>query len=433
MLSDECELVLLCPTHPATLSRQEGDPIKLAEMRTLAFADRKILAGSTPVFDHGPVSRLYAESDQRVFEVPCPDCGAFSEVRWAHLEWPEGCPEEAAWRCPECRSLIAERHKAGMVEAGRWRATAPQVKGHAGFRINALVSPHANAAWGLLAAEFLRAKDNPATLQTFVNLTLGEPWREAQDDLDEHELAAKREPFGLPDRLPPEVLVITAGVDCQDDRLELVFLGHGKSDATYVLAHSVVWGAIDAETTWLELDDALKTVWRHPAGGVLRCDAAVIDSGDCGHADLVHGFTRSRFGRRVVSGKGVPGFSRPFLQRSSTRGAPLFLVGVDAVKAQLFNRLARGDTFRFSADLEPVFFEQLTSERRVVRYFKGQPVRRFERIAGKRAETLDATVYALAARTLVGLNLDRREEEVASVTGPAKRVNVVKSRWITGG
>ena len=33
-------------------------------MRTLAFPDRKILAGSTPVFDHGPVSRLYAESDQ---------------------------------------------------------------------------------------------------------------------------------------------------------------------------------------------------------------------------------------------------------------------------------------------------------------------------------------------------------------------------------
>ncbi|WP_273281120.1 phage terminase large subunit family protein [Pseudooceanicola atlanticus] len=411
---------------------QEGDPIKLAEMRTLAFPDRKILAGSTPVFDHGPVSRLYAESDQRVFEVPCPNCGAFNEVKWSAIEWPEGQPAGAAWRCPSCQTLIAERLKAAMVEGGRWRVTAPHVTGHAGFKVNALVSPHANAAWGILAAEFLRAKDNPATLQTFVNLTLGEPWREAQDDLDEHELAAKREPFGLPDRLPSEVLVITAGVDCQDDRLELVFLGHGKGDETYVLAHSVIWGAIDADTTWLELDDALKTIWRHPAGGVLRCDAAVIDSGDGGHADLVHSFTRSRFGRRIVSGKGVPGFSRPFLQRSRSNGAPLFLVGVDAVKAQLFNRLARGDTFRFSADLEPVFFEQLTSERRVVRYYKGQPVRRFERIAGKRAETLDAVTYALAARTLVGLNLDRREEEVASVTGAKKSLTVIRSKWLSG-
>ena len=41
--------------------------------------------------------------------------------------------------------------------------------------------------------------------------------------------------------------------------------------------------------------------------------------------------------------------------------------------------------FRFSADLEPIFFEQLTSERRLLRYFKGQPARRFERIPGKRA------------------------------------------------
>ncbi len=187
---------------------QEGDPIALATMRTLAFPDRKILAGSTPVFDHGPVSRLYAESDQRIFEIPCPDCGDFSEVKWANIEWPEGKPQEAAWRCPCCTSLVAERHKAAAVEKGRWRATQPHVEGHAGFRINALVSPHANASWGILAAEFIRAKDSPATLQTFVNLVLGEPWREAQDDLDENELgcqagtvrAARPDPAGSADR-----------------------------------------------------------------------------------------------------------------------------------------------------------------------------------------------------------------------------------------
>lgn len=408
----------------------EGDPIKLAEMRTLAFRDRKIIAGSTPVFDHGPVSRLYAESDQRVFEVPCPDCGEAHEVRWANIEWPDGRPDLAAWRCPSCAALVEERHKAQMVAAGRWRANAPHVQGHAGFRINALVSPHANAAWGKLAAEFIRAKDNPATLQTFVNLTLGEPWREAEDELDESDLMARREPFGLPDRLPPEVLIVTAGVDCQDDRLEIVFLGHGKGDSAFILGHSVVWGAIDAETTWLELDDALKTIWHHPGGGFLRVDAAVIDSGDGGHADLVHGFTRARFGRRIVSGKGVSGFARPFLQRSSTRGAPLFLVGVDAIKAQLFNRLARGSGVRFSADLSATFFEQLTSERRVVRYFKGQPVRRFERIPGKRAEALDSTVYALAARQLVGADLDRREAEVQAVTMAKAASNVVRSKWL---
>lgn len=409
---------------------QEGDPIKLAEMRTLAFRDRKIIAGSTPIFDHGPVSRLYAESDQRVFEVPCPDCGGFHEIRWANIVWPDGKPAEAAWACPGCGSVIPERHKARMVDLGRWRATQPHVDGHAGFRINALVSPHANAAWGKLAAEFVRAKEHPATLQTFANLTLGEAWREAQDDLDEHELAARREPFGLPDRIPPEVLIVTAGVDCQDDRLELVFLGHGKGDETFILAHSVIWGAIEANETWLELDDALRTVWRHPEGGILRVDSAVVDSGDGGHADMVHAFTRPRFGRRIVSGKGVPSFARPFIARSGMKGLPLFLVGVDSIKAQLFQRLARGDGFRFSADLEAVFFEQLTSERRVVRYHKGQPVRRFERIPGRRAECLDSTVYALAARQLVGADLERREAEVKEVIGQRKPATVVRSKWL---
>jgi hypothetical protein len=37
--------------------------------------------------------------------------------------------------------------------------------------------------------------------------------------------------------------------------------------------------------------------------------------------------------------------SRPFIQRSTTKGAPLFLIGAVSIKAQLFNRLTRGDTW----------------------------------------------------------------------------------------
>ena len=67
-----------------------------------------------------------------------------------------GRPETAAFRCPFCRALVPESVKPGMVEAGRWRATRPDVVGHAGFRLNALVSLLANAGWAKLAAEFLR-------------------------------------------------------------------------------------------------------------------------------------------------------------------------------------------------------------------------------------------------------------------------------------
>lgn len=79
----------------------------------------------------------------------------------------------------------------------------------------------------------------------------------------------------------------------------------------------------------------------------------------------------------------------------------MFLIGVNSLKGQTVTRLTRGRTIRFSASLEPIYFEQVASERRVVRYVRGQPSRRFERIPGKSAEALDWLVYGLVARQLV--------------------------------
>ena len=81
----------------------EGSPIVLAERRTFSFPDRKIVMGSTPVFEEtSHVLRAYAKSDARVFEVPCPSCGAFTEIEWGHIVWDEGQPGTARFRCPHC-------------------------------------------------------------------------------------------------------------------------------------------------------------------------------------------------------------------------------------------------------------------------------------------------------------------------------------------
>jgi Phage terminase large subunit (GpA) len=61
-------------------------------------------------------------------------------------------------------------------------------------------------------------------------------------------------------------------------------------------------------------------------------------------------------------------------------------------------RLSRGRSIRFSDSLEPVWFERLCSERKVLRYVRGLPVRRFERKPGAKAEALDCLVYAFTAR-----------------------------------
>jgi phage terminase large subunit GpA-like protein len=413
----------------------EGDPVALAIERTRTFPTRKILAGSTPIFDTGPISRAFERSDKRVWEVPCPSCGEFSEIRWADIRWENRDPATTHWVCPNSGCVVTEDAQPGMVARGRWRATAPEVKGHAGFRINALASPHRAHRWSVLVAEFLEAKKTPETLQVFTNTVLGEVWRTNGEEVDEDALAARREPFSLAN-MPADVLFLTAGVDVQNDRLEVVILGHGRT-ALYALDHRVFHGPFDGDVVWEDLDSLLRMSWSHPLGGTIRIDAAAVDSGSGLHVATVHAFTGPRFGRRVVAIKGEDGFKRPPIAKSTGKGPPLWLVGVDTVKSRLFDRLAEPESLRFSESLQPVFFEQLTSERRTVKYSNGRPVVGFERIKGKRAETLDCMTYALAVRSLIGEDLEARAEALAQVVAPspnpeAGRLQTVgRSSWLT--
>jgi phage terminase large subunit GpA-like protein len=430
-----CRILMIDEADAIEVSA-EGDPISLAERRTLSFANRKIIVGSTPLDEAtSHVMRAYLASDQRVYEVPCPACGGYAEILWRHIEWPEGRPEAAAYRCPHCDALVPESHKPEMVQRARWRATAPDVRDHAGFRLNALVSLLPNAAWGKLAAEFLRAKDDTDTLRVFVNTTLGEPWREQADEVNEADLMARVEGFDL-DNIPAAVLAITIGVDCQDDRLEASVIGHGRDATMYVPAHTTIWGSPHDEDTWSELDKLLLQRWRHPHGGVLKADAAVVDAGDGGVYDIVLRFCNARISRRILAGKGASGFGRPIIQASKTKRGRLFIIGVDNAKAQILTRLSRGTTIRFSHTLEATYFEQLASERRVVRMTRGRPVARFERKIGARAESLDCMVYAMAAKAALSLNaaaFDQREDALrTSAPQPAPAPSVIRSKWVTG-
>lgn len=413
---------------------KEGSPIQLAERRTMSFPDRKIVIGSTPIYEEtSHVLSAYERSDKRVFEVPCPDCGDFHEVMWKDIAWPDGEPEKAYWCCPSCGSVVEERKKYGMVAAGRWRVTAPDVKGHAGFRINALVSPLANASWGKLAGEFLQAKDDPALLQTFVNLVLGQGWREGGEELDDQAIADQAEPFSL-DNLPEHVLSITVGVDVQRDRLELTYVGWSRDGEPFVLGHKVIWGLPDDDLTWAELDDMLKLRFQHPLGGRLGVDAATIDSGDGETMERVYAFAFPRANRKIMAIKGADG-NRPWMEKSKTRnrGGWLWIVGVDGIKSNITARLARGRSMRFSDSLGPAWFEQLASERAVVRYNRGQPKRRFERIPGRRAEALDCVVYAFAARQVLNINWDRRLGDLevqGDLQAPQHMPPIAESTWI---
>lgn len=396
---------------------KEGHPIPLAVRRTSQFADRKIIIGSTPDdVETSYVIAEYEKSDQRVFEIQCVECDDFSEVVWADIHWPEGEPEKAYWSCPKCGCDIDHKHKSTMVARGRWRITKPEVKGHAGFKINSLSSPLPTADWGMLAQEFLAAKHDPALLKPFVNTILGEGWRTDSDRFDDADLQATAEPFGLggpeQNEFPEDVLLVTAGIDMQDDRGEITYLGFNEAGQIFVLDHDVVYGSYEDDGFWSDVDALLKQRWRHPLGGEIGIEAVCIDSSSGSHMPFVYAFVKPRMRRRIMAIKGDGG-RRPFIVRSKTQKKdPLWIVGVDSIKDVILNRVQHGKIFRFSKDLPEVWYEQFAGEQAIVKMDRGRPVRKWIPVPGRRNEALDCVVYGLAARETVPINWELRREQL---------------------
>lgn len=429
---------------------KEGDPLKIAEQRTISRADRKIIYGSTPTNEGASIiAKRYEESDQRIFEVPCPHCEVPFEILWEHISWPKGEPEKAVCNCPNCGSEIEEHHKASMVAAGEWRATKPEVKGHAGFRHNALISMFETVCWGALAKEFeLAQKGGHSDMQVFYNTVLALVWSMTRNRVTEEQLMGRVEAFGLEwdndndcwrEDIPSEVAYITVGIDVQVDRLECTILGWDGIQRI-ILGHHVIMGPPNLQSTWDECDAFLQTRWKHPLGGTIGIEAAGIDSGDGNMVQYVYDFTATKLDRKVVAIKGVGG-SRPIISISRSKhkrfkGATFFNIGVDQVKADIAislplsrtgdNGEKRPQAFRFSETLSEEWFKQLNSEPQTLKYVSGRPVVSFERVENRQAEALDTVVYAIAVKSLCRFDYEARRIELVGRPAPKEAPDLKK-------
>ena len=106
--------------YPASAD-EEGDPVTLAEARSLTFAHRrKVFLVSTPTIRGlSRIEREYEASDQRRYFVPCPHCGVMQWLKFERLRWEKGKPETAGYHCEGCDAAIAEHHKTAMLRGGR--------------------------------------------------------------------------------------------------------------------------------------------------------------------------------------------------------------------------------------------------------------------------------------------------------------------------
>lgn len=393
----------------------EGDPVKLASKRATTFWNRKIVLVSTPTTKGASrIEAAFEESDQRFYEVPCPTCGGYQVLNWEHIRWDwdeQRRPVNVRYECEHCRAQLTESDKHRMVRNGQWTARRPHIVGIAGFHLSELYSPW--STWKSMVENFLEAKKRPETLRVFVNTSLGEPWEEQGTRIDDSVLAMRREKYRFEDPLEPGILLLTAGVDVQDDRIEAYVKGWGVGEESWLVGKAMFRG--NPETSlqvWKDLDDYLLRSWTHRLGHSLRLAAVCIDSG--GHAtQQVYQFCRKREARRIWAIKGRSGAGLPLIKlgaRQQKSGVALGIVGTDTAKGLLFSRLELSDFgpgyMHFPSSVDEEYFRQLTAEKLYTKYVKGVPTRVWQKVR-PRNEALDCEVYAIAAFASLNANLER--------------------------
>lgn len=405
--------------YPASAGT-EGDPVNLAIARTKNFWNRRVVMVSTPtVKGLSRIERAFEISDQRHFLVPCPHCQHEQPLRWGNVVWQDGRRDLATLRCPSCNGTITNAQKNQAVSRGRWQASAGPSR-IAGFHLNELYSPWRSIAD--IAIEHGRAKDDPSTLQVWINTSLGETWEEGGERISEHALIERCEPYPQAD-VPARGLILTAGVDTQQDRLEIEVVAWAGGEESWSVAYHVILGDPDIPegtpgSPWTHLTDYLRKRWTSEAGGEMVIETTCIDTGGS-NTQAVYQYVKRHKGDRVygIKGQGGPGLpivGNPARRRSgkkTSRPIDVYIVGVDNAKSIVYKRLRIAEPgpgyCHFPQGRSAEYFRGLTAEKAVTKFLKGFPRLEWHKTSGARNEPLDCRVYAFAALILRAPQFDK--------------------------
>lgn len=416
-LSSRPRRIVLTDETDAFEPTKEGDPVKLAEARTkTAKEQRKIIHCTTPRDkDSSRVYPLWEDSDQCFYFVPCPHCEEPQALRWGQVKWEADSPQDAWYLCEHCGAVIENDEKEWMLERGRWRPTNPAYSGHRrAFWINEIYSPF--TTWGEMAVAFLEAKKFKDTFKVFCNTRLAQFWEDKAEEVHYADLTFHREEYGA--EVPHGVVLMTAGVDVQDDRLEIEIVGWGKDLESWSIDYKTIYGSPALADVWDSLTDILSKDWVDPDGTLHRIKAACIDSGGH-HTETVYRFCKANTYRRWYAIKGASVSGKPLISKPSFVGknkTRLFTIGTDVAKDEIFSFLKVAESgspgfCHFPEHYDERYFKMLCSEKKITKYISGVPRQQWVKVSeSARNEALDCRVYATAARSILNPNLVRMAE-----------------------
>ena len=408
----------------------EGAPGDLFKKRTDAFGNKKkIYINSTPTFKNvGHIDQEWEESSQGHFNVPCPFCNEFQFLKFGGVGAEYGVKFRrdkdgqvvSAWYvCKYCKKRIDEWHKTKMLLQGKYFHKYPNRKKR-GFKINSQYSPLGWVSWVQIAEEFVRAakhlkRGDSRLMKTWTNTRQAEPWEEHGDQPDWQKIAARAEPYKIL-TIPAAGLLLVAGVDTQDDRLEFLLMAFGRGEESWVIYQTTLTGDPDSPGVWEKLDELLIRTYAHESGAEMHILAMGVDTG--GHkTQAVYNYCRSRspiaFALKGASTTGKPVISSATKQDVNFKGdrvkngVNLWAIGTDVAKGILYNRLKLteyGHGFiHFPIGLSDEFYRQLTAEKLITKYNKqGFSVQEWMKTR-ERNDVLACVVYCYAAALKAGL------------------------------
>lgn len=428
----------------------QGDPCELARRRTTNFPRRKLFWNSTPGIEgECRITKMFELGDQRHYQVPCPHCGELHKWEWGNVVWDcdsngKALPQTVRMRCPHCGEEYGEYHKTELMALGQWVAENPDGE-YPSFHINALYSPLGWYSWANAVSDFVKAKGDVNKMKSFTNNVLGEPWSlDGGKVIDPNGLMSRCEEYEA--EVPDGAVVLTAGVDVQDDRLEVEIVGWGKGLENWGITNRILVGNPSEQGVWDALDSILMASYRNSLNENLYVAATLIDSGGH-HTDDVYRYTAKRERRNVFACVGKAGLARPLVTRpqktkkSLVYNASLVNVGVDIAKDQFYDWISienPGPGYcHFPAkpdEYNQEYFAQLTAEKRFKKWVRGSQVWAYKKLR-QRNEALDKRNYARGALNIVGIDVDKFADAgrkfLRNVAAPVRRPS--GPRLVSGG
>jgi len=261
---------------------------------------------------------------------------------------------------------------------------------------------------------------------------LAESWEVPSERVESASLLLRREQYRAD--VPAGARVLTAGIDTQDDRLEILVMGWGAGEESWVVHREALFGDPAKPEVWRELDVLLNRPWHREDKRSAYVQCSLVDA--LGHKTAaVYAAVVPRQARRLYASFGKSGgasgqsVSQLKVLNTPQGNVMRYVVDPDQVKATIYSRLRIEDksgpgVIHFPMTVGDAFFTELTSEHLLTERNKyGIPSKRWAmRPGNERNETLDCFGMALAALRIVCPTPSRFEDLASKLeaTAPEK-------------